>query len=193
MAKTRFLLCDLYPLASKAFEFSRFLKRSKSCNAFGARGLTPSIIQQQEKGRKANLWKTADFRIYIVYNSRSMKKLLSRFILSFFSNLVALWAAVYFVKGFQINLDFLNFLKVAGLFTLLNIFIRPIFTLILSPIIFITFGLGIILVHMLMLYLIGLFPLGVTTTGLPALFYATLIIGFVNILIHFGAKGLYKE
>lgn len=122
-----------------------------------------------------------------------MRKFLSKLIFSLFSNLIALWAAAYFVKGFEINLEFLNFAGVAGLVTVLNIFIRPIFTLILSPLIFVTFGLGIILVHMLMLYIIDAFSSNLTITGLPALFYATLIIGLVNVLINFSAKGVYKK
>jgi len=115
-------------------------------------------------------------------------KLLSRLIISFISNLVALLAAVYFVKGFKIAPEIEGFLLVTAIFTLINIFIRPIIKMILSPIILLTFGLGIILVNALTLYLLDISLTQINIEGLTSLFYATLIISAVNILIHFAVK-----
>lgn len=118
-------------------------------------------------------------------------KLFSRLIFYFFSNALALLAAVYFVDGFKIESVYIDFLMAAAVFTLLNVFIKPIFKLIFGPIIIITLGLGIILVNAFILYLLDFFSDGVNIEGLTALFYATLIIGLVNIIINFFAKGLY--
>lgn len=120
-------------------------------------------------------------------------RFLARLILFFFSNLIALLAAFYFVEGFKIGPGFSDFLLVAGVFTLINVFIRPILKLILSPIIIITFGLGIFLVNVLTLYLLDFLLVNVSIAGLKPLVYATLIISLVNIVIGISAKKAYKE
>jgi putative membrane protein len=115
-------------------------------------------------------------------------KLLSRLIISFISNLIALLTAGYFVKGFIIAPDIKNFIIVTAVFTLINVFLRPLIKAILSPIIILTLGLGIILVNALTLYLLDIFLAQISIEGLIPLFYATLIISAVNIVIHFAAK-----
>ncbi len=122
-----------------------------------------------------------------------MTRLFARLIFSFFSNLIALLVAVYFVDGFKIVPNSIDFAIVAGIFTLINIFIKPIFKLILSPIIIITLGLGIILVNALMLFILDIISLDITITGIMSLIYATLIISLINILISFSAKRLYMK
>jgi putative membrane protein len=122
-----------------------------------------------------------------------MFSLLARLIFSFFSNLVALMATVYLVSGFEIAPGYLNFLTVAGIFTLINVFIRPIIKIILSPVIILTFGFGIFIVNALMLYLLDFLSESINITNTASLIFATLIIGAVNILIAFSAKGLYKN
>lgn len=122
-----------------------------------------------------------------------MLKFISRLIFSFFTNFVALLAAAYFIKEFKIATDLFSFFLVAGVFTLINVFIRPILKFILSPVIILTFGLGILLVNALALYLLDIFLINITITGLKPLIYATLIISLINILISFSAKRIYKE
>ena len=120
-------------------------------------------------------------------------RFIARLIFSFFSNLVALGAAVYFIPGFSITPNLVNFLGVAGIFTLINIFIKPLLKLVLTPIVIITFGLGIIFANMLALYLLDFLSVNITIEGLHALLYSSLIIGSINLLINFSAKRLYKE
>lgn len=120
-------------------------------------------------------------------------KLFSRLIFSLASNLLSLMAANYLVKGFAIENNFKSFLTVGLIFTLINLFIRPVLKLILSPVIILTFGLGIILVNAVVLYLLEYFSKSVSIDGITPLIYATLIISLVNIIIHFSAKRLYKE
>lgn len=119
-------------------------------------------------------------------------KFIGRLVFHFFSNLVAFLAAVYFIQGIEIAPNAFSFFLVAGVFTLINIFIRPILKLILSPIIILTLGLGIFLVNALMLYLLDIFLTDIAITGLKPLFYATLIISAINILMSFSAKRIYK-
>ncbi|MEK7149471.1 MAG: phage holin family protein [Patescibacteria group bacterium] len=119
-------------------------------------------------------------------------KFLARLIFSFFSGLLALWAATYFIKGFAVSGDLKNFLTVAAIFTLINLFIRPILKLVLTPVIFLTFGLGIIVVNALTLYILDYFSQSVSIDGVSSLIYATLIISVVNIILHFSAKHISK-
>jgi putative membrane protein len=125
----------------------------------------------------------------MVESSKAMK-LVSKIILSFFSSAIALWAATYFVPGFELSFDLKPFLTVIVVFTALNVFLRPILKLIMSPVIILTLGLGIILVNALVLYLLDFVLVEITINGLSALLYATLIISVINVLIHFSAKNL---
>lgn len=121
-----------------------------------------------------------------------MLKFVSRLIFSFFVNFIALLAAGYFVKEFKIVPDLFSFSLVAGVFTLINVFIKPILRFILSPVIVLTFGVGILLVNALALYLLDILLIDITITGLSALIYATLIISLINILVSFSAKHLHR-
>lgn len=117
-------------------------------------------------------------------------KLITHPILIFLGNLLSLWAASYFVLGFVISKDTQNFLMIGLLFTLINFFIRPILKLILSPLIILTLGLGIIVVNAVVLYLLDYFSKNVSIIDIPSLVYATLIISAVNLISHFLIKHL---
>ncbi len=100
--------------------------------------------------------------------------------------------ADYFVEGFEILPGFINFITVAVILTLINIFIRPLIKFILTPFIVLTLGIGIIFINALMLYILDFFLNDITIIGFMVLIYATLIISIVNIFINFSAKRLYK-
>lgn len=121
-----------------------------------------------------------------------MSKGLTRIIFIFIANAIALAAAAYFVSGFNIPTEPKSFLLATLIFTLIYAFVRPIIKLILTPVLIITLGLGIILVNAFMLYLLDFFSNDITINGLPPLFYATLIISLVHFVLHFAAKG-YKN
>jgi putative membrane protein len=125
----------------------------------------------------------------MVKSSKEMK-FFSKIILAFISSAIALWAAAYFVSGFELSFDLKPFLTVTAIFTVLNVFLRPVLKLIMSPIIILTLGLGIILVNAFVLYLLDFILVEITINGLLSLLYATLIISVVNVLTHFSAKNL---
>lgn len=126
-----------------------------------------------------------------------MVKLISRIIIIFVINLIGLALAAYFVNGFSLSSDPVTYLKVAAIFTVLNLFIRPILKLLLSPLVLITFGLGILVVNALVLYLLyRVYPIGVSidmSAGLYPLVYATLIISAVHFVIGFAVKRAYRN
>ena len=122
-----------------------------------------------------------------------MTKFISHLILLFVSSLVGLLIASHFIAGFSVHNDIKALFIVSSALTLINIFVRPILKLVLSPIIFLTLGLGIILVNAAVLgVLVYIFPAYITISSLKALLFATLIVSFVNTVINFSAKSLFK-
>jgi len=105
---------------------------------------------------------------------------LAKVIASFVINGVALWAADYFVDGFSISSDIVVFLKVTVVFTLIEVLVRPILKFVLSPFVFITFGVGIIVIDALVLLFLSRIMPQVAIAGLYPLVCATLIIGLVH-------------
>jgi putative membrane protein len=126
-----------------------------------------------------------------------MIKLISKIIMLFLINIIGLTLASYFVEGFSIVFDPLTYLKVAAIFTILNILVKPVLKLILGPLLIITFGLGILVVNALVLYILyKVYPIGVSidmSTGLYPLIYATLIISAVHFTVGFVAKKAYSQ
>ncbi len=119
--------------------------------------------------------------------------LIALFIFSIFSNVVAFLAALYFIPSFTISTDFADLIITAGVFALLNMSVRPILKLILGPIIFLTLGLGIILVNAIILYILDILDSSITIQDTTTLVYATLIISAVNLITHLAAKSLFRS
>ena len=120
-------------------------------------------------------------------------RFLSHLIFSCFSNLIALILAGNFIAGFEISNNFVNLLIAAGIFTLLNLYLRPIIKMILSPIIFLTLGLFTLVINAGMLYLLDILSVNVTITGVEPLIYGTLLISGINLILNFSAKHLFKN
>ncbi|MDD5431084.1 MAG: phage holin family protein [Candidatus Pacebacteria bacterium] len=120
-------------------------------------------------------------------------KLFGKIIFSLVVNFVALSAAVYFVPGFEISGNIENILVVTAIFTLINLFIKPILKLIAAPLIIITLGLASLIINAILLYALTYLDANVTISSTESLLYATLIISAVNIIVNFSAKSLYKN
>lgn len=117
-----------------------------------------------------------------------MFRILGIIIFSIFSNAMALLAADYFVKGFSFNGNFIELLFAAAILTAINIFILPIFRLLLGPLIVLTFGLFVIILNAASVYFLDIFIVSLTIQGYIPLLLATLILGLVNIIIDFAAR-----
>ncbi|HEY4475757.1 MAG TPA: phage holin family protein [Candidatus Paceibacterota bacterium] len=120
-------------------------------------------------------------------------RFLASLIFSFFSNSAALLAADYFITGFEIEPSFAGLAGVAGLLTLINIFIRPIIKLLLTPLIIITLGLFTFVINAALLYALDIFSNSLTITGLASLLYSTVLISIINIIVNVSARWLYKR
>ena len=120
-------------------------------------------------------------------------RLLSRLFFSLFSNLIALLLAGTFISGFEISSNIVNLFIVAAIFTLINLYIRPLVKMILSPIIILTLGLFTLVINAGMLYLLDIFSVNVTIIGIESLIYGTLLIAAINFLVSFSAKRVFKN
>lgn len=115
-------------------------------------------------------------------------RLIGRFILRILSNAVALYVCTLFVTGFTFSGSFVDIGIAAAALTALNILVRPILKLFLGPFIILTFGLLTVVINALMLYILDIWSDPLKIDGYVPLFIATLVIGVVNVLIHFGAR-----
>jgi putative membrane protein len=86
-----------------------------------------------------------------------------------------------------------NLLIAAGIFTLINLYIRPLIKMILSPVVVLTLGLFTLVINAGMLYLLDILSENVTITSTESLIYGTLLITAVNFLLGFSAKSLFKR
>ena len=112
-------------------------------------------------------------------------KFIQKFALLFIANAIALYLATRFVDGVTIPLKLEGFVAVVAVLTLIYLFIRPLIKIVLTPVIILTLGLGIILVNALTLYLLDLILPSVVISGFLALILTTLIVSVVSTL--FGA------
>jgi putative membrane protein len=108
-------------------------------------------------------------------------------------NAFALWLANRWVAGFELTAPLLGLILLGLTLVILNFLLKPILTLALGPIIIITLGLGLVIVNAIILlfaaYLSHLPQLdfihgSITILTIPALLLATLIVSFVNFVIH---------
>ena len=120
-------------------------------------------------------------------------EVIARFILMLAANLAAALLAGYFVPDFQVTANVQGLVPLVFALTIINLFLRPFLKLILSPLIFVTFGLFTIIINAGILYVIDIFSDSLTINGLITLLYATLIISFINLIIHHAALFLYRR
>jgi len=120
-------------------------------------------------------------------------RFLSRIIFYFLVNLIALMAAAQFVPGFGINSNIENLLILTGIFTFINLLIKPILKLVFSPFILLSLGLFSLVINAIILKLLDIWSVNVTISGIQALIYSTLLITAVNLLLTFIAKSSFKK
>lgn len=106
----------------------------------------------------------------------------------FVGNGLGLYIASQYVPGFNVPIDLEGLLLAALILTAINIFVRPVIRLVLSPFIFLTLGLASILVNLATLYLLDYLLPSVTISGLVPLLIATLVLGAINFVIHITTK-----
>lgn len=109
--------------------------------------------------------------------------LTSRFAVLFVTSGIGLYLASLYVAGFAVPLELQGLALAAAALSLINLFVRPIIRLVLSPIIFITFGIASILVNAATLWLLDYLLTTVTISGLGPLFWGTIVVSAINVAV----------
>jgi putative membrane protein len=117
---------------------------------------------------------------------------IAKLILTFTANLTAVFLTAYFVSGFQITTNVSDLLTIILVITVVNLTIKPLINLALSPLIFITFGLFTIATNTAIIYAIDIYSESLTITGLWPLVESSHIISIINIIINYAALYLYR-
>ncbi len=105
-------------------------------------------------------------------------------VLSWAANAVVLALVTAVLSGVEVD-SAGDLIRAALLFGVLNTILKPVLRLLTLPLAFITLGLIWFGVAMLMLWLTSLFVDGFDIRGLRALFWATVIVWAVNIVLDF--------
>jgi putative membrane protein len=125
-------------------------------------------------------------------------KFVGRFIFHIFSNAIAILIAANVVAGFVFNGDLVSLVIAAVVLSAINTFVRPVIKMVLGPILVLTFGLFIIVINAISIFLVPYllnalgFSSPIAINGYLPLLFATLIISAVNLIVGFAAKASYK-
>jgi putative membrane protein len=115
-------------------------------------------------------------------------RIIARYLVAIAVNGAGLLLAAYLIPGFGLEGGFAELAWIAFVLTILNFLVKPVLKLVLGPIIILTLGLGLILVNMLVIYLLDILSDQLTIVGIPALFYAAVLLGIVNFVYHLATK-----
>ena len=116
---------------------------------------------------------------------------MTKFILRWVINAVALYAAVVLVPGITMQSTgaqrWIAFVVLGLIFGLLNALLRPLIVLLTCPLIILTLGLGTLLINTFMFYLTGVvgtqFGWGFTVNGFLPAFLGGLVVSVVSIIL----------
>lgn len=114
---------------------------------------------------------------------------MTRFILRWLINTVALYAAVAFVPGITPQSgNWLSFVWLALIFGLLNALLRPLLKLLTFPLIFLTLGLFTLVINTFLFWLVGIigtnFHIGFTVAGFWPAFLGGLVVSIVSMILN---------
>ena len=120
-------------------------------------------------------------------------KLITTILFQVFSNVVILLAANNFIPNFSFQGNLLELLITALVLTAINIVIKPILKLVLTPLIIITFGLFIFLINSGLLLILDILIKPLRMQGIIPLLLGALLISLINFLVNAGAKIKYRK
>ena len=109
--------------------------------------------------------------------------MLRRLIVTWFFNIVALWVAAELLSGIGYGDDEWVLVLAALVFSLANVFVRPLVILFTLPLVIITLGIALFFVNLLMLYLTSWIVDDFTVDSFGAAILATIIVWVVNTVL----------
>ena len=135
--------------------------------------MTPG--QAAEQGRRSRRRHTA--------GSDTIRAVLPRLIFAWLSNVVALFVAAWIISPVDYGDDFWVLLVAALVFTVVNVFVRPLVILLALPAVILTLGFALILINTLMLYLTDWIVPSFETGSFWATLGAAVIVSIVNLVL----------
>jgi len=105
-----------------------------------------------------------------------------RFVYQIIANAIAIKLAAIYIPGFFFTGDLISLAWVSFLLTLVNYFLKPVLKLLAGPLIFFTFGLFIIVINIVLLYVVDYFVLELAVNGIKPLFLATILLSTINVI-----------
>jgi len=112
---------------------------------------------------------------------------MTRLILRWAINAVALWVAITFIPGIHAQGGWISLLGLALIFGFVNALFRPLLKFLTCPLIILTLGLFILLINTLLFWLSGLigqyFGIGFTVDGFWPAFFGSLVVSIVSMVL----------
>ncbi len=105
------------------------------------------------------------------------------FIVRIFGNILALYAAFWFVPGFSFTGGIKEYAIAGIVLGLLNMTVKPVIKLISMPFIILTLGLFTIVINALLLWLVDYIFDFIAIRDIYTLLWATVVVAFVNLII----------
>ena len=109
--------------------------------------------------------------------------MLRRFIVTWFFNIIALWVAAELIDGIGYSGNEWVIVLAALVFSLVNIFVKPLVILFTLPLVILTLGLALFFVNLLMLYLTSWLVDDFKVESFGAAILATIIVWIVNTVL----------
>jgi putative membrane protein len=109
--------------------------------------------------------------------------MLRRFVVTWFFNIVALWVAAELLDGIGYGGDEWILVIAALVFSLANIFVKPLVILFTLPLVILTLGLALFFVNLFMLYLTSWVVDDFNVDSFGAAIVATIIVWLVNTVL----------
>jgi putative membrane protein len=113
----------------------------------------------------------------------SIEFVLRRFVVTWFFNIIALWVAAELIDGIGYSDNEWVLVIAALVFSLVNIFVKPLVILFTLPLVILTLGLALFFVNLLMLYLTSWIVDDFKVEGFGAAILATIIVWVVNTVL----------
>lgn len=105
---------------------------------------------------------------------------ISKFIAKWVVNIIVLYFITRYFPGFLLSGGIPTLFIGALVLTVLNVFVRPILRLIATPLVWITFGLFNILIHIFILWLADSVLTQIQVADLYTLFWASIVLAVAN-------------
>jgi putative membrane protein len=122
---------------------------------------------------------------------------MTKFILRWVVNAIALFLAVYLVPGVNLEGGWVSILWLALIFGLINAFLRPLLKLLTCPLIVLTLGLFTLLINTFLFWLTSqvgqAFGIGFTIDGFWPAFLGGLVVTVVSVIMSLILKDEFKR